>query len=165
METSIQLLTTQDAGAACDIVRSSIAECCFADHRGDPEVIRTWLGNKTPDNFSAWFSSPQNIPLGAFDGVRLVGVALVSASSLSLCYVRPEALHRGIGKSLLAAAEAMARQRGVEELHLESTRTAEAFYRRNGFQPSGPVQFWAGLQALPMHKSLIPLHPLGQPEH
>lgn len=165
METSIQLLTTQDAGAACDIVRSSIAECCFADHRGDPEVIRTWLGNKTPDNFSAWFSSPQTIPLGAFDGVRLVGVALVSASSLSLCYVGPEALHRGIGKSLLAAAEAMARQRGVEELHLESTRTAEAFYRRNGFQPSGPVQVWAELQALPMSKSLIPIHPLGRPEH
>jgi GNAT superfamily N-acetyltransferase len=77
----------------------------------------------------------------------------------------PKPSIRGIGKSLLAAAEAMARQRGVEELHLESTRTAEAFYRRNGVQPSGPVQVWADLRALPTGKSLISLHPLGQPEH
>ncbi len=154
MKARIRTLTTQEAAAACSVVRASIAECCFPDHRGDPKVMHTWLANKTPENFEAWFAAPQAIPLGAFDSVPLVGVALVSGSSLSLCYVTVATLHRGIGRSLLHAAEDLARGRGIEELHLESTRTAEAFYLRNGFQPSGPVKLWAGMQALPMSKHL-----------
>lgn len=154
MKARIQTLTTQDAVAACSVVRASIAECCFPDHHGDPRVMKTWLANKTPENFEAWFASPRAIPLGAFDGGKLVGVALVSGSSLNLCYVTVEALHRGIGRSLLRAAENLARGGGVEELHLESTRTAEAFYLRNGFRPSGPVRLWAGMQAFPMSKHL-----------
>jgi hypothetical protein len=37
---------------------------------------------------------------------------------------------------------------------LESTRTAEAFYRRQGYEPSAAVQSWNGLQAQPMRKRL-----------
>ncbi|AVS82845.1 N-acetyltransferase [Paracidovorax avenae] len=154
MKARIQILTTREAWAACSVVRASIAECCFPDHHGDPQVMHTWLANKTPENFEAWFAAPQAIPLGAFDGDKLVGVALVSGSSLSLCYVTVEALRRRIGRSLLHAAENLTRGRGIEELHLESTRTAEAFYLRHGFQPSGPVKLRAGMQALPMSKHL-----------
>jgi hypothetical protein len=47
-----------------------------------------------------------------------------------------------------------ARDAGLDALALESTRTAEPFYRHHGYEPSGPVQHWAGLQALPMRKPL-----------
>ena len=82
----------------------------------------------------------------------MVGFALLARATLALCYVVPEALHQGVGHALLREAEAHARQSGLAALGLESTRTAEAFYRRNGYEPAGAVQSWAGLQAQPMRK-------------
>ena len=68
--------------------------------------------------------------------------------------VVPEVLHKGVGRALLLAAEAGAREAGSGVLVLESTRTAEAFYRRQGYEPSAAVQSWNGLQAQPMRKRL-----------
>src|SRR3979409_2171265 len=39
----------EDAAAACQVVRRSIAALCLADHRNDPEIMGRWLGNKTPE--------------------------------------------------------------------------------------------------------------------
>ena len=50
--------------------------------------------------------------------------------------------------------EAHAREAGLATLDLESTRTAEPFYRRHGYVPHGVAQTWAGLQAKPMRKRL-----------
>ncbi len=84
----------------------------------------------------------------------MVGFALLTQDKLALCYVVPQALHQGVGRALLLAAEAGARQACIAALVLESTRTAEAFYRRHGYEPAGAVQAWAGLQAQPMCKRL-----------
>jgi GNAT superfamily N-acetyltransferase len=73
---------------------------------------------------------------------------------LALCYAVPEVLRQGVGRGLLVAAEAGARDAGLDALALETTRTAEPFYRHHGYVPCGPVQHWAGLQALPMRKPL-----------
>ena len=37
----------EDAVAACEVARRSIAELCEADHGGDPEIVARWLANKT----------------------------------------------------------------------------------------------------------------------
>ena len=84
----------------------------------------------------------------------MVGFALLTGATLALCYVVPDALHQGVGRALLVAAEAHAQQAGLAVLWLESTRTAEAFYRRNGYEPAFALQSWAGLQAQPMRKVL-----------
>lgn len=84
----------------------------------------------------------------------MVGFALLARPTLALCYVVPEALHQGVGRGLLQRVEAHAREVGLAALGLESTRTAEAFYRRHGYVPHGAVQTWAGLQAQPMRKVL-----------
>ena len=55
---------------------------------------------------------------------------------------------------MLQHVEAHAREVGLATLDLESTRTAEPFYRRHGYVPHGVVQTWAGLQAQPMRKVL-----------
>jgi len=68
--------------------------------------------------------------------------------------VVPDALHRGVGRALLQNIEAHAREVGLTTLDLESTRTAEPFYRRHGYVPHGVAQTWAGLQAQPMRKVL-----------
>jgi len=63
-------------------------------------------------------------------------------------------LHKGVGRPLRHGIEAEAREMGFAALDLDSTRTAEPFYRRHGYVPHGGVQTWAGLQAQPMRKEL-----------
>jgi GNAT superfamily N-acetyltransferase len=142
------------AEAACHVVRQSITRCCVADHANDPSILATWLANKTPENLAAWITAPGAAAWGAYRGETMVGFALLTQASLALCYLLPEALHQGVGRGLLQNAEAHARKAGVTALALDSTRTAEAFYRRNGFEPVGAPQAWAGLQAQPMRKVL-----------
>ncbi|WP_306555768.1 GNAT family N-acetyltransferase [Acidovorax sp.] len=140
------------AEAACTVIRQSITHCCVLDHANDPAILTAWLANKTPENLAAWMSAPGAVAWGAYRGDTMVGSALLTRATLALCYVVPEALHQGVGHALLREAEAHARQSGLAALGLESTRTAEAFYRRNGYEPAGAVQSWAGLQAQPMRK-------------
>ena len=142
------------AEAACTVIRQSITHCCVLDHANDPAILTAWLANKTPENLAAWMSAPGAAVWGAYRGGMMVGFALLTQDKLALCYVVPQALHQGVGRALLLAAEAGARQAGIAALVLESTRTAEAFYRRHGYEPAGAVQAWAGLQAQPMCKRL-----------
>jgi GNAT superfamily N-acetyltransferase len=52
-------------------------------------------------------------------------------------FVAPEALGTGLGRSLLEASRAVARERGVAALVVESDPNAEAFYRSQGAAPAG----------------------------
>ncbi|WP_010457785.1 GNAT family N-acetyltransferase [Acidovorax radicis] len=140
------------AQAACTVVRQSITHCCALDHHHDTTILNAWLANKTPENLAAWITAPDATAWAAYCGEAMVGFALLTRTTLALCYAVPEALHQGVGRALLREAEARARELGLAALELESTRTAEAFYRRNGYEPAGAVQSWAGLQAQPMRK-------------
>lgn len=151
-DTQIIPVGPEAAEAACTVIRQSITHCCVLDHANDPAILTAWLANKTPENLAAWMSAPSAKAWGAYRGDTMVGSALLTRAKLALCYVVPEALHQGVGLALLREAEAHARQSRLAALGLESTRTAEAFYRRNGYEPAGAVQSWAGLQAQPMRK-------------
>lgn len=147
-------VSASDAADACAVVRNSITHCCALDHRHDVAILTPWLANKTPENLAAWIAAPDAMAWAAYRGNAMVGFALLARATLALCYVVPEALHQGVGRALLLQAESHVRRAGAVALALDSTRTAEAFYRRNGFEPSGTVREWAGLQALPMCKRL-----------
>ena len=153
-DTQIIPVGPEAAEAACTVIRQSITHCCVLDHANDPAILTAWLANKTPENLAAWMSAPGAVAWVAYLGDTMVGFALLVRATLALCYVVPEALHQGVGRALLHEAEAHARMASITALGLDSTRTAEAFYRRNGFEPVGVVQAWAGLKAQPMRKVL-----------
>lgn len=142
------------AEAACHVVRQSITHCCALDHGNDPAILAAWLANKTPDHLASWMAAPGAAAWAAYRNDAMVGLALRTHATLALCYVLPEALHQGLGRALLHKVEAHARQAGISGLALESTRTAQAFYLRNGYAPSGAARAWAGLQSQPMRKML-----------
>ncbi|MCE1191685.1 MAG: GNAT family N-acetyltransferase [Acidovorax sp.] len=150
---------------ACAVVRESITRCCAADHGDDPAVLGAWLANKTPAQFTAWLSAPGAMAWAAYRGegvdadagvhAPMVGFALLlPPATLALCYAVPAVLYQGVGRALLQAAEAGARQCGAPVLALDSTRTAQGFYRRNGYAPAGAAKAWAGLWAQPLSKRL-----------
>lgn len=155
MGTRIRLATPEDASAACAVVRRSIAECCAEDHRNDPVMVDRWLGNKTVPQFQAWINHPATFAVVAERDGAMVGFAMAQAAEVQLCYLVPEARFQGAGKAMLAAVEGHAAQAGTGALQLQSTRTARAFYLRNGFAPAGPAVLAFGLEALPMAKALV----------
>jgi len=101
----------EDAEAACQVMRRSIAELCLADHRNDQGILQRWLGNKTPEFFMSWLNQPDNSLLVAVeDGIILAVGSVTDAGKITLNYVSPDARFRGVSRALLRALEARAAQ-------------------------------------------------------
>ena len=62
----VRAAVPEDAAAACQVMRRSIAELCVADHRNDPAITERWLSNKTPEIFKSWIR-PDNSLLVAVE--------------------------------------------------------------------------------------------------
>ena len=86
---------------------------------------------------------------------RIVGTAMLDRNGLVvLRYLVPEARFIGIGKAMLTALEDEARRRGLSAIELGSTKTAAAFYRRNGYVETGKNESVFGLTSLGMRKEM-----------
>ena len=126
---------TEDAVAACAVVRRSIAELCHADHRGDEILLAKWLSNKTVENVSRWIMQSHFVV--AEEARTILGVAAMNDSGkITLNYVSPDARFRGVSKALVQQLEAQARALGLSECMLETTQTALRFYRSLGYVKS-----------------------------
>lgn len=151
----IRQAVPEDATAACSLLRRSIEIGCKADHQDQPAVLQAWLGNKTVGNVATWFATPTNHVLVAESGGALVGLCLLTqAGKLALCYVSPEALRSGVGRALLAAAEAQARAWSIKKLHLHSPAGASTFFERNGYVNAGKDKSCFGLECDLLWKQL-----------
>jgi GNAT superfamily N-acetyltransferase len=146
---------SEDAAAACEVMRRSIAELCAPDHRNDPEILRRWLSNKTPDIFKSWIRSG-NVLLVVVEGASIVAVGRVTdAGEITLNYVSPDARFRGVSTAMLDALERRARERGNRRCKLNSTETALRFYLARGYAQDGPGEGKFGTNsAYPMSKEL-----------
>jgi GNAT superfamily N-acetyltransferase len=129
----------EDAPAACQVMRRSIAELCVADHHNDPAILARWLSNKTPDIFLSWLVQPANSMLVAVEGGSILAVGSVTdTGEIKLNYVSPDARFRGVSRAMLGALEARAAERGNVRCTLTSTETARRFYQSAGYTQLGP---------------------------
>ena len=157
MDAELRVAKERDAEAACEVLRRSIMECCTEDHLNDQARLEPWLSNKTPDNVRQWIRTQGSYAIVAEVDGAVVGVAMMLESGdITLCYLVPEVRFTGVGKALLAELESKAFQLGLPALTLNSTKTAHAFYIRNGFESSGAPSFWHGIDCYPMVKALGP---------
>ena len=151
--------TSEDAEAACLVMRRSISELCVADHKNDTSILTRWLSNKTPQVFVSWIREPGNSLLVAAEAGNILGVGSVTdVGQITLNYVSPDARFRGVSRALLRALEARALERGNARCTLTSTETARRFYRANGYAEDGLPVTNFGTNGYPMSKVLAP-HP------
>ena len=150
-----------DAPAACEVLRRSIAELCVADHDNDSAILGRWLANKTPEIVASWIARSDNSVLVAVEGDTILAVGSVTnGGEITLCYVSPDARFRGINRALLGALETRAAERGNKRCTLHSTLTARRFYRAAGYSEDGPPDGKFGsCNSYPMSKAL----PAGEP--
>ncbi|MGO9360721.1 MAG: GNAT family N-acetyltransferase [Xanthobacteraceae bacterium] len=145
----------EDAPAACDVIRRSIAELCAADHRDDPEILGNWLRNKTPEIVGAWIGQPTSSILVAVErGLILAVGGITDGGYITLNYVSPDARFRGVSKALLVALERRAIARGNAQCTLHSTTTAHRFYLATGYADDGPSGHKFSIPSQPMRKVL-----------
>lgn len=146
----------EDAAAACIVLKRSIEELCALDHRNDPSILKSWLSNKTRENFCAWVNQIDNSILVAVDKGRILAVGSVTdAGTIGLNYVSPDVRFRGVSRALLRALEARAAERGNRQCNLTSTETARQFYLSNGYVQNGqPVGGFGTSSGYPMMKIL-----------
>jgi GNAT superfamily N-acetyltransferase len=146
---------SEDASAASQTMRRSIAELCAADHHNDPAILRRWLSNKTPEIFKTWIKSDNSL-LVAVENNNILAVGCVTnTGEITLNYVSPDARFRGVSSALLTALEHRARERDNETCKLESTETARRFYLARGYSENGPTRTKFGTAGgYPMTKRL-----------
>lgn len=133
--TGIRLATASDAGAACEVLRRCIVECCVEDHRNDPEILRKWLRNKTLETVESWFAWPAHYPLVALVENEVAGVAMLSRpGKIVLLHIDPARRLSGVGSSLLQGLEEKAQKAGVATLRVTSTFAAREFYESHGYK-------------------------------
>ena len=91
----------------------------------------------TPEAVQRFQANPDNeFRIVAEQDGEIVGFgALVPENNeLRACYVAPKVSHMGVGTALVRELERMARARGLPYLQMESSITAEPFYKFLGFE-------------------------------
>jgi GNAT superfamily N-acetyltransferase len=152
----IRKAVASDAPEICRVVRASITELCFADHKGDPRRLGPWLANKTPDDVLRWLTNPVNTVLVVEkDGAILAAGCVTVTGEVRLNYVAPAARFQGVSSALLAEMEAIAARQGHRLCTLVSTGTARRFYESRGFRDAADAAVGKfGLTTYPMSKPL-----------
>jgi putative acetyltransferase len=123
-----------DARRFLEIHEESVRKLAANDY--PPAVIDAWAAPITDERLQRFLQNRDaEIRLIAErDGEPVgIGALVVATSELRACYVRPSAARRGVGTAIVAEIERLARERGLRELHLESSVTAEPFYAALGY--------------------------------
>lgn len=121
-----------DAEAVCRLFYETVRSVNLGDY--SPEQVRAWA--PVPPDPAAWhgrMSGRHTLVAEADDGV--VGFAeLENDGHLDMLYCRRDAVGRGVGARLYAAAEERARGLGLGHLFTEASITARPFFERHGFR-------------------------------
>jgi putative acetyltransferase len=125
-----------------------------------PDVIETWCAAPPPATMPLLLRAGGGIV--AEEAGRMLGYAVLDAETgeVDAVFVDPAAHGQGIGRMLLAALEAMAREQDVEKLFLSASLNAVAFYERAGFrmlrERLTPHRSGIAIRAVLMEKRLNP---------
>jgi GNAT superfamily N-acetyltransferase len=130
VQCTIRHALENDADEISAVILRALRETNAKDYTD--EIIRRIERSFTPRAVLRLMS--QRTVIVATIGSHVVGTASLDGSTIRTMFVAPDLQSRGIGKSLMAEIERIARERNIPMLAVPSSVTAEAFYARLGFR-------------------------------
>jgi len=125
-----QALVT-DLPVLWDLRTRAIRASCASHYA--PDIIDTWCAAAPPDKMAPLLAAGGGL-LEEENG-QVLGFAILNLDSgeLDAAFVDPAQQGRGIARRLLAALDALARERGFERLFLSASLNAVPFYETAGY--------------------------------
>ncbi|WP_416425036.1 GNAT family N-acetyltransferase [Pseudomonas sp. App30] len=145
-----------DAEVAFDIRLQAIRQQCITVYT--PEQVQAWTQVPLTDRYRASVARQYHI---AWWGDVAVATGLIDFQSgeLGALFVLPTYMGQGIGKAMIQHLERLAIAAGLDEIHLDATPNATAFYHRCGYlgEVGGIYTSPSGLElaCTPMRKRLV----------
>lgn len=128
----IRAAKIQDIPEILHVLQESIRSCVL-DHQREESKIQAWLEKMTHSNLLLWMHYNDSWIYSM--NQQTVGFIMVSdIGKILLNYTLPDVQGQGIGTSLLNSVIAHLKLRELEQITLDSTQTAMAFYQKQGFQ-------------------------------
>ncbi len=129
----IRPAVTDDAAAICRVAIRTLRESNARDYSAD--VIARLAAGFSPQRIAALIAGrPFYV---AIAHGTIVGTANLDGAAARAVFVDPDHQGEGIGASLMAAIEDLARERSVATLSVQSSITAEGFYKKLGYVAVG----------------------------
>ena len=128
---TIRAATPADTDAIARVHRRAIL-VLGRSHYTEAEVA-SWAGNLDPNFYARVFARSLLFEVAVSAAGEVVAIGGARPGEVSLLYTDPDWVRQGIGSALLARAEAAIRAEGAELLRVESSLTAEGFYKRHGY--------------------------------
>jgi GNAT superfamily N-acetyltransferase len=154
----IRRATPDDARAIASVHRASIMELCVGTY-SDPELA-TWTAGVGPTIYKAPIEAGNAVVAVDNDRIVAFGIFDPSEALIGALYVAPDAVRRGIGRSVMAAIEARLASAGVSEARLNATLNALPFYGTLGYvargQTTNRLPSGIELPCMAMSKRLVP---------
>lgn len=137
----IRRAVPDDAAPICRVAIAAV-EAGWRQHYEDP-VIAAWVATSTPKAYRAVIEEAGCVTLVAEHGEGIVGFGVIRTTGqrIRALYVHPECAGSGVGTALLRALEEVARQSGLDRLHLDASLNAVGFYARAGYQEAGRLTY------------------------
>ena len=131
MDRQVRKARIDDAQAILDLRARTVRRINSRDYT--PAQIDAWIGNRRVEVTQSMIADGQYYVCVNAQG-NLLGFGGIKGSRLFALYVSAEHQGEGIGSVLLKRMEKDAARKGFSEIETESTLTAEAFYKRKGYQ-------------------------------
>jgi len=125
---AIRRATAADADDVSRIIIRTLRETNAKDY--PPHVIDAVATAFSPERAALHISTRQ-VYL-ATDHGRIVGTASLDGATIRSVFVDPDHQRKGIGASLMMLIESLARAQATDTLAIQSSLTAQAFYRKLG---------------------------------
>jgi len=132
----VREMNPQDARAFLEVHHAAVRGTAVVDY--PLAVIEAWapmpVTEKAAEKVRANRDNEYRL-IAEIDGqVVGIGALVFESCELRACYVAPAAGRRGVGSALVHEIERVACERGLSMLELDSSITAEAFYRQHGYE-------------------------------
>ncbi|HEX4742159.1 MAG TPA: GNAT family N-acetyltransferase [Caulobacteraceae bacterium] len=122
------------------MLRAAIRGIAVADYPA--EVIEAWARLVTEDDVERVLANRDGaVRLVAEIEGKIVGLGAIVPGNCELraCYVAPGAARQGVGTAIVRALEQIACEHRLAFLELDSSLTAEPFYRSLGYVSQGRI--------------------------